>query len=181
MKLALTGAASTGKTTLRKTLVRDGMLSRHINVDARSLLLEMGERSVEDMSTHNYRLFQIKYIERKLANEKIYSDYITDRSFVDCFCYWSLYCARGASKQQNKWVKSVCFEGALSYDIHFFLPFGLIPFEDDGFRDRHIGRQKEVSDYIIQTLSDWEIRYFVLDMVDIQQRVKFVSQTLERL
>ena len=120
MRIALTGASSTGKTTLANELLAAYPKLNLPNVNARELLVEQGCRNVGDMDASQYKHFQNAYIDRKRLLERAKTHYLTERSFVDAFVYWNHHCAGCSTPAENKRVITLCKRWASRYDLHIY-------------------------------------------------------------
>ena len=182
MKIALTGSNSTGKTTLAKQLLEDSFISplikKYIPTDARALLDEMGCHNIDIMSQNQLRKFQISYFNKKKKLENGEDNYITDRSFIDIAAYWAQRDAYNTSKETQNHLIIPCKEEARKYDIHIYLPFGLIKFESDGYRSENIEHHKAIDIQIKSFLEKWNLKYIILETPDIPERIRLVRDAI---
>lgn len=93
MQIALTGASSTGKTTLLNDLLMTPMFKTHgivsVQLDVRKIIDSMGIRADGiGADDHQLRQFQWVLLEEKNRQENFHDSYITDRSTVDMAAYW---------------------------------------------------------------------------------------------
>lgn len=178
MRIAFTGASSTGKTTLAKEVLALYPNLRAINVDARGLIAEQNCANVSDMSQEQYKRFQIAYIERKLSLECAESDYITERSFVDAFVYWRHHCASISDAIDDCRILDICKRGASRYDIHIHLPFGQIPFTADGYRHNSLDYHRKIDSEIKALLQKWRLKSIECVSGDLTDRIFACQQAL---
>jgi len=180
MKIALTGSSSTGKTTLAKELLKNDLTKEHINnfitTDARLILQEMGHKSMDFMTQAESKIFQIKYFQKKKKLEDGANNYITDRSFVDIAAYWTIRDTSDNDKnsEESHELMNECQLLSKNYDFHFYLPFGLFPFESDGYRSEDLIFHKKIDCAIINFLQQWKVNYAVLDCISIQERISSI-------
>jgi len=86
MKIALTGASGTGKTTLANHISK--MLNiPYVQSTARSIAEEQNIQPEQINSKDDLIQFQIKVITKKLQTEEQYKSFITDRAYIDSICY----------------------------------------------------------------------------------------------
>src|SRR5258708_39608971 len=87
LRIAITGASSTGKTTLTKALMRDRRFSSIVETlipeRARTLLESLGHASFDEMAREELRDLQHRLFLLKLEEESKSDSYLVDRSFVD--------------------------------------------------------------------------------------------------
>jgi len=178
MKIALTGASSTGKSTLAKEVLALYPNLRAINVDARGLIAEHGCTNVSDMSPDQYKRFQIAYIERKLSLERAESDYITERSFVDAFVYWRYHCTNISDAADNNRMLGICKSWASRYDLHIYLPFGQIPFSADGYRHNSLDYHYDIGADIKILLQEWRLNFIECVSADLTDRILVCQKAL---
>lgn len=142
MRVAFTGASSTGKTACATDLVERLNLERPngrglftlATVGGRALLDALGEKSVAATAPPVLVGYQIMYIGAKMESERLPARLVTDRSFGDCLAYWRIHCAGNVSNELSNKIERLCFERIRRYDHHFIFPTGVIRFEDDGYR-----------------------------------------------
>jgi nicotinamide riboside kinase len=183
MKLTLTGSSSTGKTTLALELskYRNLCVPEFVTADARTLLDEMNHHSMDQMTREQLREFQLLYLERKLAIEAQLSSLITERSTVDVAAYWLVRDGFDLPPITRDPYIEKCRIHALSYDLHVYLPFGVLPFVFDGYRSENLSFHKAIDNQIKTFLQDWGIHYITLDTTDLKSRVEIVIAALTRL
>lgn len=172
MRIALSGSSSTGKTTLALAVSARRPELVRLNADARSLLNEMGMTTATHLEPHDYSIFQRRYLARKFRLERQYDNFITDRSFVDGYAYWLMNCHASAPQQINEQMLRLCRTLSSRYDQHFFLPYGLLPHADDGWRNTDRFYHQAVSERILRLLCEWGLRHEVVESLDLDERVE---------
>lgn len=76
--------------------------------------------------------FQKIYFKRKKLIEVKEENFIVDRSFVDVASYWLVRECDNNLEIANELINEAKILSK-SYDLHFYFPYGLISFEDDGY------------------------------------------------
>lgn len=186
MKIAFTGTSSTGKTTLIKELFKHGdFKSCNLNfstTDARSLLDNMGAKQMDLMTDTQRMTFQKLYFQKKKEQELEKNNFIVDRSFVDVASYWLVReCKNDISLANKNDLLVESKELSMKYDIHFYFPYGIIPFEADGYRSENDKQRQEIGVQIHTFLNEWNLKYVSLDTDNLSERVKIVIETLQGL
>ncbi|MCY1040108.1 ATP-binding protein [Corallococcus sp. bb12-1] len=175
MKIALTGASSTGKTTLAKSLMKEIDFHRQVDdfltTNARGLLERMGHKSMDSMQRDELLKFQREYLAHKQQMEEGRDRYLTDRSFVDVAAYWLRRDAIELDPEQQAEVVDVCRVAARRYDLHVYCPFGVVEFTSDGYRSEDLRHHREIGEQIASFLSEWGVRSITLDTADHEDRV----------
>ena len=184
MRIAFTGTASTGKTTLINELFKKKEFLDYqlifLKTDARSILDSMGFRQMDLMNIEQTQIFELRYFDLKKENETNNSNFITDRSFVDGASYWlNRDCANDLSLA-NSFINKSC-RLSLQYDLHFYFPYGIIPFEGDGYRSENETLRKNIGDSIKLFLDDWSIKYIPLSTANLNDRVDIVLNELKKI
>lgn len=184
MKIAFTGNSSTGKTTLIKELFKyndfKSFKLSFFTTDARSLLNAMGAKQMDLMTNTETIAFQKLYFQKKRDDELGKDNFIVDRSFVDVASYWLIReCKNDFSLAKDLVMKSKVL--SMKYDIHFYFPYGIIPFKSDGYRSENEIQRKEIGSQIKIFLDEWNLRYISLDTSDLKKRVEIVMYTLQGL
>jgi nicotinamide riboside kinase len=184
MKIAFTGTASTGKTTLVNELLKNEEFKRFklkfVTTDARSILESLGFKQMDLMTKQQRIDFQKFYFEKKKELESNIDNYITDRSFVDVASYWFIRDLNGKQSPKDKIIEEARIISK-SYDLHFYFPYGIIPFDNDGYRSKDEIQRKEIGTQIFKFLKEWGISYIELNESDINKRVQRVIDVLNQL
>jgi GTPase SAR1 family protein len=179
MKIAFTGASSTGKTTLAKRLMRMPefvkYIPHYVTTDARRLLEGMGFRSMDTMSRDELRSFESHYYVEKIKSEGDLNSFVTDRSFVDVAAYWVCRDTFDRSREESMQLEVPCYNAAKRYDVHYYFPLGAIPFEDDGYRSVDMELHRKIDRQIIKYLNEWHLSYIRLDSQDLESRARRVA------
>ena len=185
MKIALCGASSTGKTTLAIKLLENPFIkdfvSKLISVDGRQLLDLMGCNKMDKMNGNQTKEYQFKYFRNKIKSEYNQSNFITDRSYIDIASYWIVRDTFDASEKEQNKLLGPCRKLSNSYDLHFYMPFGLIEFEKDGYRPESIAFNQKIDKQIKLFLEKWDILHCKIEAVDIRERVETVITTINNI
>jgi nicotinamide riboside kinase len=185
MRVALTGSSSTGKTTLAKKLMRTPEFLAHVDqfltTNARGLLDAMGCRSMDEMTPAQLQSFQRTYLDNKLSGEAGKDRFLTDRSFVDVAAYWLRRDAVDVAAEQKTALVDRGRQAAQVYDVHVYLPFGLIPFQSDGYRSEDRAHHQDIDSQILALLREWGLPFITLDTDVMEERVARVVRETTRV
>jgi nicotinamide riboside kinase len=185
MKIALTGASSTGKTTLADSLMKEPGFRQQVDdfltTNARGLLERMGHKSMDRMRRDELLQFQREYLALKQQMEGERDRYLTDRSFVDVAAYWLRRDAIELGPEQREELVEVCRVAAQRYDLHVYCPFGVVEFKPDGYRSEDLRHHREIGEQIASFLSEWGVRFITLDTADHGERVARVLAEIRAL
>lgn len=185
MRIALTGSSSVGKTFLSNHLMKNkkfrSYISHFITPDARSILDKMGHGHTDVMSRDSLREFQIAYFKRKQQIEHNQYNFLTERSFIDVEAFWRVRDTFDMPPSMQNKLTEKCYYHAQKYDLHIYLPFGIVPFQSDGYRSEDIEFHYKVDHKIQDLLQTWKLRYITLDRLDIEHRVNKVINQLSSL
>ena len=185
MKIALTGASSVGKSFLSDHLMKNDEFSKHIKKfitpDARSILDSMECKNTDLMTREDLRTFQLAYYKKKADLEKGESNFLTERSFIDVEAYWNVRDTFDMPINMKKMISAKCKDHAQGYDFHVYLPFGVVPFESDGYRSEDLEFHSRVDRKILSLLNEWNIDYIRLDEIDIEVRLGNVISRMENI
>lgn len=177
MRIAFTGASSTGKSSVAKSFVESdanrSLGYSVIGVNSRSLLSSLGLASVSDMPSSVYRVFQTMYLSQKLLVEGSADRYLTERSFADCLAYWRVHCSETATPSENELIESICKANTSRYDKHFLFPTGAISLVDDGFRNTREDYHREFERVLIDILEDCNVETVRMPRASVMERVAF--------
>jgi nicotinamide riboside kinase len=182
VKIAFTGSSSTGKTTTAETIIRlpevKAKVERIVAEDARSLLRRLNHQSMDAMSRDELRQFQQLYFEQKVQNEAEHKSFLVDRSFVDVAAYWLVRDAPGLEADDRDRLPELCRKYASKYDLHFYFPYGGIPFKADGYRSQNDDFHREVDAMIQKLCVTWRIQPVCIESSKLESRVDQVLTTL---
>jgi len=174
VKIAIIGSSSTGKTTLAKELQKQRIVENYITVDARSIIEKYNIKNIDEFKKVDYILFQKEWLELKIKIENGYGDFITDRSYLDAIAYMQ-------SKQFiDKNLIQLCHEKMKTYDVVFYLPYGGISFENDGFRSKNTKFNKLVDSHIIELLKSYTMPYYRINVSNLSERISFIKDIIEK-
>jgi nicotinamide riboside kinase len=181
MKIALTGSTSTGKTTLVRELYKNDEFKRYnlefLTVDARSILDSLGFKQMDLMTKEQTREFQKICFRTKKEIELGKDNFIVDRSFIDVASYWLV---REWDYDMNN-AKNLIDESrilAWQYDLHFYFPYGIIPFEADGYRSNDENQREAIDIQIKKFLIEWNIDFVSLNTIYMADRVNIVIKEM---
>lgn len=144
MKIAISGAQSTGKTTLlnsiKKDFRRDGMLPKYTFFD--ELTRKIHQEGIA-INTDGNNLTQLLTLNIHVTNI-VYSNFVSDRSIIDAVCYthW-LYSEDKVDEWVMNYATKVMQEIVFLYDRIYYLPNEL-PIEDDGIRSNNESFRDEI-------------------------------------
>lgn len=168
MKISISAAQGTGKTTLMNALREESMLKDNVFITeiVRSLISQ--GIKINKGADHDS---QCRILEEHYKNTLRYDNFITDRSALDAFVYatWD-YLKGNYTYEQHKVHESMFLDTVGMYDKFFYIP---IEFEmsEDGVRDTDKQYQKEIADLYIKIANKYNIPFIGLTGT-VNQRVK---------
>lgn len=182
MKIAFSGASSTGKTSVSKKILsrieKKIPKFRLLNVDARSILDLFPNKSVSAIDADIYRLFQSIYVGQKLHAETGEDAFLTERSFLDCLAFWKIHCQQYASSSESAVFENICTRHARNYDITFFFPTGLFSVRADGYRNISQSYHEEFQAVLLGIFKDQGTMFVDVPAGSVEERSNFVWRTL---
>lgn len=159
MKISISAAQGTGKTTLMNVLKENSILKNYtfITEIVRSLI-HQGVK-INKGADHNS---QCRILEEHYKNLLRYDNFITDRSAIDAFVYatWD-YLNGNYTYEQHKVHEQMFLDCVKNYDMFFYIPveFDLV---EDGVRDADKQYQKEIAELYIKTFKKYNIKFVSL-------------------
>jgi len=167
MKIAFTGASSTGKTTLAKA-VEEKLLLKYINVDSRKIIDDLRHSNIDNLNEKEFLEFQKIWLNEKLINERSIDKFITDRTYIDAIAY-----------MRNRNINNFeLFDNYIKkmdvYDYIFYLPTGRILFLNDGYRSKDEESNKNVDNLILELLEKNSIKYYKVVIPDLASSLEYI-------
>ncbi|MFI7430581.1 ATP-binding protein [Micromonospora sp. NPDC049836] len=182
MRVAFTGSSSTGKSTLASALMKvesfRRLAPRYLPSEGREILSELGFTGLDTMTQDQTAFYELAYFARKVSRELSADAFLTDRSFVDVAAYWIERDAKGRGAYLESLLVDPCQRLARGYDLHFLLPMGLIPFEEDGRRSSDGQFHARIDACIRRLLDQWCIAYVEVTETELSGRVELVLKAL---
>ena len=159
MRISISGAQGTGKTTLMNFIKSDEAFQNYEKIT--EIVRSLAARGIKvNKEADHYS--QCVILEEHYKNILKWNNSITDRSSVDAFVYatWS-YINGKFSFKEHKEHESLFLSCVPFYERIFYIPveFGM---ENDGFRDTDISYQQEIARLFINTFHRYHIKYDVL-------------------
>lgn len=170
MKIALSGAQCSGKTTLINEMKKCPVFKDYVFFDevVRSLKKERDIRINRDADY----LSQILILEKHLENLET-ENFVTDRCLLDAFTYATYLTRKGLySKEEWSVFRELFIRGIYRYDKIYLLDSN-IPFEKDGFRDSDKIFREDISKLFFDILKDFQINFIFLEG-SLQERLNVV-------
>lgn len=170
MKIAFTGTSSTGKTTTALRLEHSGILSGLGLRLLRPPDTRRGLRKKVSALLDTEKIdFQSQRFNDKIGLEANVDNFLVERSFVDLLAYRYLIAPSPSNAEIAQHINL-----AKNYSLHFFFPYGVIPYEEDGFRpDEEYSLQ--ISTKIQEIMEFYKIPYISLKNSSLESRCDIIS------
>lgn len=188
MKIALTGAGGTGKTTLATQISKTWGLPVLSSV-AREV---MKARGVENETAQNAMtpeaLFELQYaIFHKLKDRRASEPaFVTDRLMLDNYVYALRRCGSAMSEAVRKEWEEASIEDLYRMDLVFYTPAGLFPLVADGMRQMDVAHQYLIDSAIYGLLCKHAFdrqcgHVYVVNMADPDRRKSYVDALISEI
>jgi broad specificity phosphatase PhoE/nicotinamide riboside kinase len=179
LRIALSGSAGTGKTTLGRRLARElGVAFLEERMRER---LERGF-DVHSLSPSDWRALIRSDWEAQREAEERAGSFVADRSSLDYAAFWLHYDLHGDVEATESWMQRM-FEDAERYDRILLFPWGALPLADDGVRSTNRWTQLRFQcalEGVAQRFARSERMLRVPHGDDFEQRVAFVLEELDQ-
>ncbi|MFT5052312.1 MAG: nicotinamide riboside kinase [Chlamydiales bacterium] len=178
LRIAISGSAGTGKTTLGKALARrlevpfieEGMRKR----------IEGGLQLHELSNPERRALLSELWDEQRELEQRAGSSFVVDRSAFDYIAFWLHYALYDELDDSEAWIGRLRSEGE-RYDRVLLLPWGVLPLVKDGVRSTNRWVQFHYQATLEATLKRFAHRGQVLRIPGdetVEQRVNFSQRFL---
>lgn len=165
MRISLSGAQCTGKTTLMSQIENAPELFEKFT------LIKEVVRTIKEREGDNFEFNKsgdFKSQEMILAehhrNVLRHNCFITDRGAFDAFAYATKNYMDGKFTFREWKIFETIFGSTQSkYDVTFYLPIGMIPMEDDSVRDTDIEYQKQMHEIYMWIAAEYGIELIILN------------------
>lgn len=167
MRIAVSGAQGTGKTTLAGRLAEELRLPL-IPECSRQVAQRLGIEHLSQLSVDGFASFGKLCMESQLELEQKHSSFVSDRCTLDNAVYWLKWLSEVRPTEETESLVNRARGNMANYDYLFYLPVEFSP-PWDGFRSTSGEYQKEVESYFINLLDSWDLEYHSLSG-DVEKR-----------
>lgn len=179
MRISISGAQCTGKTTLIQDLKLQPELKQYHFAEevVRSLKRQAEEKGEVFLFNKQYDKTSQDSIFQEHINNLGYENLVADRSLLDSFVYTTYGFYKGEVPSQDFVnYENIFLKNIKKYDIFFFLP---ISFElvADGVRSDDKKFREEIEEIFLRTLSSYSIKYQKLN--ELNNRLSSVLSVLK--
>jgi broad specificity phosphatase PhoE/nicotinamide riboside kinase len=141
-RIALSGSAGTGKTTLARALAAHWGVP-YLDEGMRRRL--EGGLDLHSLSPEGFRALNLELRDEQAMRERAalrsHGGFVSDRSALDYAAFWLVY--RFVDDEEvTEQVMQAAAEQAAGYDAVVLLPWGVLPLHDDGVRSTNRWRQR---------------------------------------
>ncbi|MDD3653701.1 MAG: ATP-binding protein [Desulfotomaculaceae bacterium] len=179
MKIGISGAQGTGKTTLARALSEELDLPL-VEEQARLLTArEYGYKTPRELheQTELGQQFQWRCLELQMAAEdKLPGGFISDRTVIDNAVYWMKWHSREAKSEDNMRYYRTVENRARDYDFIIYVP-PEISLVANGFRNPDRAYQEEI-DFLITLFLTSFVQAYITVAGDLATRVRQVERYL---
>ncbi len=149
MKIGITGAQGTGKTTLASALAKVlslPLIQEQARIAARDLgIKKLGDLGGDPQKGVEYQWACLDY--QRLAEATYLHGFVSDRTTIDNAAYWLKWHSHNAPSKENMRYYEMALDHAMDYDLLIYVPAEFGPAKD-GFRSTDVAYQREVDLYI---------------------------------
>jgi predicted ATPase len=175
-KIVLTGASGVGKTTLARELSQRLGLP-FIPEIGRELCIARGYTKIGDIE--DQKAFKREVLETQIKHEEDLSDFVADRSSIDCWVLWQRWNLCTAMTYDTESYYEMARRQAEKYTHIIYVP-PLFPIAEDEFRWTEPDYIKQINRMVLSTLFDWNLlsRTYTVQSAVFDERVQEVCAWL---
>lgn len=165
MKVAISGAQCTGKTTLMRQIIDSGLFEDYkiIPEVVRSIKKRVEKDHFEFNKSGDFKSQEMILAEHH-RNVLRYENLITDRGALDAFVYATQNYLDGRfTFKEWKTFEMIFTQTVGSYDVIIYLPVGLIPMESDGVREVDEEYQEKIHNTFMWIFKKYGIEYVLMN------------------
>lgn len=165
MKISLSGAQCTGKTTLINQIENDTeFLKEFVIIKEVVRTIKKKEGAKFEFNKSNDFDSQEMILAEHHRNTLKYDNFITDRGSLDAFAYATKNYLDGKFTFREWKLFESCFNNTQHrYDIVFYLPIDIIPMEDDTVRDTDTTYQTEIHNIFMWIIAEYNVSVIILN------------------
>lgn len=182
VKIGLTGAGGTGKTTVMR-LVAKALGVPELPSVVRGVFEDFGvKHEAEQLAWQTERKWQLQraIFDRRLKVESEYPNgFISDRTILDHLMYCYIRAAEAVSDATALDLESMVVENLRSYDVLVFFPAGQFVPSDDGFRQEGLAYQMLQDCFLRGFLDRHRIRHLQVEPGTPEQRARHVVKQIQ--
>lgn len=188
MKIALTGAGGTGKTTLAKYIAEKWGVA-YVGSVSREVFAEMGivnELSQKDMTDAEQLKLQWAIAERRKRGLESLPAFVTDRLALDNYVYALRRCGTALDEPTRRRWEEAMVEDLYAADLVLYCPAGLFTPADDGMRQTDVAHRHLIDAAIYGLLckhafDKMAAHVYIVNMADLDRRKKYVDAFVSEL
>lgn len=188
MKIALTGAGGTGKTTLAKHIAEKWGVP-YVGSVSREVMAEFGianEEAQATMTEADIFTFQVEIWKRRKRNLEKTAAFVTDRLALDNYVYSLRRSGKALDAPTRRQWEEDMVQDLYSMDLVLYCPAGLFATADDGMRQTDVAHQHLIDAAIYGLLckhafDKMAAHVYIVNMVDLDRRKKYVDAFVSEL
>lgn len=180
LRIGLTGASCTGKTTLAKEISKQFNLEIIMEI-ARELFSEFNISSPRELETLSDEIrYQNRILDVKSGLERRSDSFVADRTYVDAAAYWLYHLSTRTSDEQSYSYLEKCKELMNNYHIVIFLAYDRLGrcLVDDGVRSNKLSYNYSLHLLMKGMLEDWDVPYFQLTGDNNHQVFEYIEKKM---
>lgn len=188
MKIALTGAGGTGKTTLAKYISEKWGVP-YVGSVSREVFAELGikdEAAQAKMTETDLLTLQWAIYERRKQKLEKMPAFVTDRLALDNYVYALRRCGKALDENTRRQWEAGVVEDLYAADLVLYCPAGLFTTADDGMRQTDVAHQHLIDSAIYGMLckhafDKMAAHVYIVNMAELERRKKYIDAFVSEL
>ena len=184
VKIALIGAAGTGKTTTALALAKQSERLKYVSLPTSKIMEDFHFENHYDVVEKSAGIgitFQEKLIRQRILffNTLNENSYVTDRTALDSLVYYLVHNSFWAAESLSNYLEKRVREAMSIFNKIYLFPANSLTLKYNELRNLK-PKYHEMTNYVfLGLLNKYKLKYKIVEEISLEKRVNFILETLE--